>query len=93
MPTRQPRHENIVVLLSSASFVFIYTQFISEKSLSRAIQHAAVFGFAHAITFGYGSYSYMPIPYAMAHTWFLGTLAEAIAGGVVIGLLIKPEEA
>ena len=35
----------------------------------------------------------MPIPYAMAHTWFLGTLAEAIAGGVVIGLLIKPEEA
>lgn len=84
---------NAVVVLTSAGFVLIYAHFISNKSMSRAIQYAALFGFTHAISFGYGSYSYMPIPSSMALTWFLGTLAEAIAGGAILGLMIKPEEA
>jgi len=43
---------------------------------------------------GYGTYSVMPIPYFMALGWFLGTLVQALAGGWIIGLIIrepKPE--
>ncbi len=84
---------HLVTLIISAAFVLIYVRFIPDKSTTSAIQYAALFGIAQGISFGYGSYAVMPIPYSMALTWFLGTLAEAIAGGIVIGLMIKGEEA
>jgi len=46
-------------------------------------------GFGAGVAMGYGSYSVMPIPYHMALTWFLGTLAEALVAAVVVGLLVK----
>ncbi len=35
------------------------------------------------------AYSYMPIPYPMALTWFLGTLARSILGGIAVGIIIR----
>jgi len=37
---------------------------------------------------GYGTYSVMPIPYIMALVWFLGTLVEAVLGGLLAGLMV-----
>ena len=38
---------------------------------------------------GYGSYSYMPIPYSLALGWFLASTVEGVAAGVVVGLIVK----
>jgi len=31
----------------------------------------------------------MPIPYMLALSWFLGTTAEGVLGGVVVGAILK----
>ena len=40
---------------------------------------------------GYGSYSWLPIPYSLALVWFLGTTVEGVVGGLVAGLILRAE--
>jgi hypothetical protein len=37
----------------------------------------------------YGSYAVMPIPYAMALTWFLGSVVKITIGGLILGAIVK----
>jgi len=83
----------LVSILVAAAFCYIYYAFISNKSLNTAIKFSLVFGLAMGISFGYGSYSVMPIPYSMAFVWFLGTVIEAVVAGLIVGMIIKPEPA
>jgi hypothetical protein len=80
---------HFVVLVSATCFVTIYTRFISEKNLKKAVLYGLVFGVGTGISFGYGSYSVMPMPYHMALTWFLGSVVEATIAGVLVGLIVK----
>lgn len=41
---------------------------------------------------GYGTYSFMPIPYLLALGWFLGTVVETTVAGALVGWIIKEEE-
>ncbi len=79
----------IVVLISSICFVLIYALFFSEKGIGTAVKYGLLFGLGTGISFGYGSYSVMPIPYKMAFVWFVGSLVETVSAGLVIGLIIK----
>ena len=81
----------VVGLISAAVFCYIYYSFITVKSLNKAIMYGVVYGIGAGITFGYGSYSFMPIPYSMAFAWFLGTIVETAAAGVIVGLILKEE--
>ena len=38
---------------------------------------------------GYGTYSFQPIPYMMALTWFLGSLVEGILAGLIVGAIVR----
>ena len=38
---------------------------------------------------GYGSYSYMPISQSLALSWFLGTVVEFVAGGLLVGWILS----
>ncbi len=77
------------VLVAAASLVVIYARFIADKGIKTAVLYGLVLGIGYGISMGYGSYSVMPIPYTMAFVWFLGTVVEMTAGGLVAGLIVK----
>ena len=79
----------VTIFITAFCFVYIYAQFVAEKSMKIAMQYALLFGVAVAVGFAYGTYSVMPIPYSMALIWFLGSVTEAAVGGAIVGLIIK----
>ena len=81
----------VVTLLSALFFVWIYYKLIS-KSLNNGLLFGLFYGLATGIPMGYGTYSVMPIPYALALGWFLGALVESVVAGLLVGLIIKEEK-
>jgi hypothetical protein len=79
----------VVSLLSCLAFVLIYALFFGKKSLGIALAFGGLFGFGAGVSMGYGSYTVMPIPYSMALSWFLGTLAQGLLGGLIVGAIVK----
>lgn len=79
----------LVVLISAATFTYVYVALISPKSMATAVKYGAVFGLGAATTFAYGHYAVQPVPYMLALGWFLLTLVEGAAAGVVLGFLVK----
>ena len=77
------------VLVSAICMVYVYAQFISPKSMNVAVKYGLVFGIGAGTVFGYGTYAFLPIPYSMALTWFLGTIVEATLAGVLMGVMVK----
>ncbi len=78
----------LVALLSAIFFVWIYFKFI-PKSLNNGLLFGLLYGLATGIPMGYGTYSFMPIPYGLALGWFLGTVVESVVAGLLVGLIIK----
>jgi hypothetical protein len=78
-----------VVLVSSIVFVTIYACFVAEKGLRTGAAYGVLYGIGAGIAMGYGTYSAMPIPYAIALTWFLGTLAEKTLAGLILGWFLS----
>jgi len=82
----------IVTLAYTVCFVAIYDVLVSEKSITTGIKYGALFGLAAGISMGFGSYTFMPIPWSLALSWFTGTLVEAIVAGFLVGIIIKQPE-
>ena len=76
---------HVVVLISSIAFVFIYKVLCGEKDAMKGMKYGIWFGVAVGVGMGYGTYSFMPIPYSMALTWFLGAVVEGAAAGLLVG--------
>ncbi len=81
------------VFIAALTFAVIYFRFVSRKGVSTGLQYGLLFGLGTGVSMGYGSYSVMPIPYLMALTWFLGTLVEAVIGGVILGAITRERRA
>jgi hypothetical protein len=79
----------VVVLIASAVFVCLYAFFVGKKSVATALKFGLLFGLGTGISMGYGTYAVMPIPYKIAITWFLGTVAETTMAGLLAGLIVK----
>ncbi|MGB5179375.1 MAG: hypothetical protein WBP44_11670 [Gammaproteobacteria bacterium] len=82
----------IVTLAYTVCFVAIYDVFVSQKSVSTGIKYGVLFGLAAGISMGFGSYTFMPIPWSLALSWFTGTLVESIVAGALAGAIIKQSE-
>jgi hypothetical protein len=82
----------VVAVMATVAFVGIYTWLVSPKSMAAGIKYGLLYGIGVGVGMGYGTYSVMPIPYNMALTWFLGTIAETVAAGVVTAAIVKPKE-
>lgn len=78
-----------VVFIAASIFVILYSKFVASKSMTTGIWFGLVFGIGHGISFGYGSYAFMPMPYIMAATWFGTALVESVLAGVIVGGMIK----
>lgn len=83
----------VVVLIAAAAFVYIYAELVGNKSTATALKYGLVYGIGAGISFAYGTYAVMDIPYTMALTWFLGTIVEALAGAYVMSMIVKPDMA
>lgn len=79
----------IVGAVSTFIFVWIYTKFVSPKSMMTGLQFGLILGVSYGIGMGYGTYAVQPIPYNLALTWFLGTVVEMGIGGLLVGLIVK----
>lgn len=80
----------LMTFIISFVFVHVYVNYVSAKSMRRALGYSAWLGLAYGVSMGYGTYSSIPIPYSMALTWFLGTFVEMLAAGVILGMMVKP---
>jgi len=83
----------VAVLAAAFVFVFIYARLVAEKSVARGTFFGTLWGVGVGVGMGYGSYAVMPIPYFMALTWFLGTVVEGFAAGLVAGLIVRDRAA
>ena len=77
------------VLVFAAVFVWVYAGFFAKKGIGTGVKYGLLLGVGVGIPMGYGTYAVMPIPYYMALTWFLGTVVEATAGGLLLGLIVR----
>ena len=82
----------IVTLAYTVCFVAIYDVFVSQKSVATGIKYGALFGLAAGISMGFGSYTFMPIPWSLALSWFTGTLVESIVAGALVGAIIRQSD-
>ena len=80
---------NVVRLLAAIFFTLIYACLVSPKCTGRGVKYGLLFGLGTGVSMGYGTYSVMAIPYNMALAWFLGSVVEATAGGLLAGLIVK----
>lgn len=78
-----------VTLVYAVVFTLIYGKFFAVKNVATGFKYGLLFGIASGISMGYGSFSVMPIPYHMAHTWFWGMIVEGVVGGLLLGLIFK----
>ena len=74
-----------VVFLVSIAFVCLYALFVGKRGIITGFFFGLLYGCAAGLSMGYGTYSYMPIPYHMALTWFLGTVVEFTIAGLIVG--------
>jgi len=79
----------VVVLLAAFAFATAYGWFVNPRSLSTGLKYGLVVGFGAGLSMGYGSYSAMPIPYALALGWFLGSWLEFAVAGLIVGAIEK----
>ena len=79
----------IVGAIAAFCFAGVYGWLVRPKSLNAALKFGLLSGIGAGVSMGYGSYCVMPIPYAMAFTWFAGTVVQALVGGLLAGVIIR----
>lgn len=79
----------VVSVVAASVFVLIYALWFKQHSVASGLKYGLLYGIGGGIGMGYGMYSVMPIPYILAITWFLGTVVEASAAGLITGLVIR----
>ena len=80
---------SFTVLVAAAIFSIVYIALVDRKSMGNAILYGFLLGLSAGVSWAYGSYAFMPIPYDMALTWFATPLVEGVIGGVLLALIAK----
>jgi hypothetical protein len=80
----------VVVFISAATFVAIYTLVVADKRLTTGLLYGALYGVGVGIGMGYGTYAAMPIPYTAALAWFLGSIVRTSLAGLLVGAIVRP---
>jgi len=76
----------VVVFLMAAMFTAIYVWLVGNKSLFRGLLYGLLFGIALGASVGFGIYSFMPLPYNLALSWFGISVVESLVAGGLLGL-------
>ena len=73
-----------VVFVGAYVLSALYGYFVRDKSMGTALKFSALYGLAAGLSFGYGSYAVMRVPYAMGAVWCWGTFVEVLLAGVLL---------
>ena len=57
--------------------------------MRNAIIFGGLLGVSAGLSMGYGFYSFSPIPYHMAATWFVTSVVEGLLAGLILGQFAK----
>ncbi len=79
----------VTIVITSIIFVYIYGALVREHTISTALKYGVLSGLATGTAIGYGTYSVLPLPAAVAFAWFMGPLVELTAGGCLLGLIFR----
>jgi hypothetical protein len=82
----------LVIFLASIIFVFLYAFFVTDHGLVSGFFFGFLYGIGAGLSMGYGTYAFMPIPYAMALTWFLGLVVQFSLAGLMVGGTFKKKK-
>ena len=80
---------SFTVLVAATIFSMVYIILVDRKSMNTALLYGFLLGLSAGVSWAYGSYAFMPIPYTMALTWFAIPIVEGIIGGVILAFLAK----
>jgi hypothetical protein len=75
--------------VAALTFTAVYVYMIRGGSVQEGIKYGILVGLGSGFLMGFGSYSYMPIPYSLAWGWLLATLVKAVAAGAIVGAMAK----
>jgi uncharacterized membrane protein YhfC len=89
MPEMKMGLMKLVCLVSAACFVCLYAWLVRPKSWAAGLSYGLVFGVATGIGMGFGTFCVMPIPQSLAMAWFIGTIVETAAAGLLVGWIVK----
>lgn len=78
-----------VTAIVAAAFVLIFSTLAKNRNAASGIQFGFLYGIATGVSMGFGTYSVTPIPLTLAWGWLLGTLAETIVAGIIVGAIVK----
>lgn len=83
----------LVTLVTAVVFVCLYAWLIRPKSVYAGLSFGILFGIAGGFSMGFGTYCVMPIPQKLAVAWTAGTLIESAVAGLLVGWIVKEQEA
>lgn len=89
MDQMKPLVMSMAVLISASCFTAVYGWMIGSKGIGTALKYSLLWGIAAGVSFGYGSYPVMPVPYWTAFTWFAGTVFEAVVAGLLVAAIVR----
>ncbi|MEW6529555.1 MAG: hypothetical protein AB1473_01890 [Thermodesulfobacteriota bacterium] len=79
----------LCTLIIAFAFTCIYALLVAQKNIGSGVKLGVFFGLAYGVPMGFGTYSYMPIPFHMALVWCLGSFIESLVAGIIVGSIIK----
>lgn len=90
-PMEDFRHVSgfLATAVTALAFTAIYAYMVRGRSAGAGIRYGLVFGVGTGFSMGFGSYAFMPIPYALAWGWLLGAVLEAAVAGLIVGAIYR----
>ncbi len=67
---------------------FIFTRHYEGKGLVEGIRFGSMIGLLLGVM-QFSTYAYMPIPFGLALSWFIGSFIEALGVGIILALIYK----
>lgn len=79
---------HLVTVVIAVGFVLVFGM-LHTKNLKTGLKFGAILGVTFGFSMGYGTYSYTPIPYILALSWFIATVIQGIVSGLITGAILK----
>lgn len=78
-----------VVAFATFAFVYIYSRFFSDKSVSAGVMFGILFGLSTGFSMWYGTHAIQPLLHDIARTWFIDTTVQVAIAGLLVCAIVK----
>jgi hypothetical protein len=78
---------NLVTAISSFFFVLIFSKGYEGNGIAEGLRYGFYVGMMMSVGMAYGSYAMYPLPYSLAMSWFIYSMVEYLAAGMVVALV------